>query len=237
MKKISRILIVEDDVPLAEVLEYNLREQGYSVNVAHDGMQGLRDIRQQQPDLVVLDLMLPLIDGISICRSVRAEPTLQETLVLMLTARSEEADQMVGFTAGADDYVTKPFSIKVLLQRITALLRRKTDRLEDREFLVSQGVMIDKRSHQAMINDQVLALTPSEFALLSTFVGQPGRAFTRSELIDVARGEDVIVLDRTIDVHIRTLRKKMGSHAALVQTVRGIGYRFRNPAERVESET
>ena len=229
----ATILIVEDDASLAEVVDYNLSQEGYRTKVARDGQQGLREIRLSTPDLVVLDLMLPMIDGLKICRSLRADPALQDLLVLMLTAKSEESDQLVGFSVGADDYVTKPFSIKVLLQRINALLRRKEQGSADRDILVSQGIMIDRRRHRATIGDKPLELTPSEFALLRTFIRQPGRAFTRAELIDVALGDDAIVLERTIDVHIRALRKKLDTHSDLVETVRGIGYRFRDPADVV----
>lgn len=227
----ANILIVEDDASLAEVLDYNLSQEGYATSVARDGQQGLREMRLRCPDLVVLDLMLPMIGGLEVCRQLRADPATQELLILMLTARSEESDQLVGFSVGADDYVTKPFSVKVLLQRINALLRRKEQGSADRDILVSQGIMIDRRRHRATIGDTPLDLTPSEFGLLSAFVRQPGRAFTRAELIDVALGDDAIVLERTIDVHIRALRKKLLGHADLIQTVRGIGYRFRDPAD------
>ena len=230
MKK-TRVLIVEDDASLAEVLDYNLGQEGYITQVVHDGQQGLREIRLHPPDLVVLDLMLPLIDGLEICRQVRAEPAIQDLLVMMLTARSEESDQLVGFSAGADDYVTKPFSIKVLRQRINALLRRKVQGNSDRDVIVSQGVIIDRHRHRATVGEMLLDLTPSEFGLLSALLRHPGRAFSRGELIDVALGNEAIVLERTIDVHIRALRKKMGQHEELIQTVRGIGYRFRDPAD------
>lgn len=227
----ANILIVEDDTSLAEVLDYNLSQEGYVTSVARDGQQGLREMRLRCPDLVVLDLMLPLIGGLEVCRQLRADPATADLLILMLTARSEESDQLVGFSVGADDYVTKPFSVKVLLQRINALLRRKEQGSVDRDILVSQGIMVDRRRHRATVGDLPLDLTPSEFGLLSAFVRQPGRAFTRAELIDVALGDDAIVLERTIDVHIRALRKKLVGHADLIQTVRGIGYRFRDPAD------
>jgi len=227
----ANILIVEDDTSLAEVLDYNLSQEGYATQVARDGQQGLREIRLRCPDLVVLDLMLPMVDGLEVCRQLRVDPATQELLVLMLTARSEESDQLVGFSVGADDYVTKPFSVKVLLQRINSLLRRKEQGTGSRDILVSQGIMIDRRRHRATLGDRQLDLTPSEFGLLTAFVRQPGRAFTRAELIDVALGDDAIVLERTIDVHIRALRKKLSAQADLIQTVRGIGYRFRDPAD------
>ena len=227
----ARILIIEDDASLAEVLQYNLSHEGYATQVARDGQQGLREIRLRCPDLIVLDLMLPMIEGLEVCRLLRADPATQSVLVLMLTARSEESDELVGFSVGADDYVTKPFSVKVLLQRINALLRRKDQGNADRDVIVSQGIMIDRRRHRATAGDRALDLTPSEFGLLEVLVRQPGRAFSRAELIDVALGDDAMVLERTIDVHVRALRKKLEGHADLVQTVRGIGYRLRDPAD------
>ncbi len=227
----ASVLIIEDDASLGEVLEYNLRQEGYDAQLARDGQQGLREARQKSRDLIVLDLMLPMIDGLEVCRQLRSDPATQDVSILMLTARSEESDELIGFSVGADDYVTKPFSVKVLLQRINALLRRKEQGNLDREIMVSQGIMIDRRRHRAMVGEKPLDLTPSEFGLLTAFVRQPGRAFSRTELIDVALGDDAIVLERTIDVHIRALRKKLESHADLIETVRGIGYRMRDPAD------
>ena len=226
----TRILIVEDDAALAEVLEYNLVQAGYEVQVARDGQQGLRQIRARRPDLIVLDLMLPLVEGVQLCRLVRSDPATQDALVLMLTARSEEADQLAGFAAGADDYVAKPFSVKVLLQRIAAVLRRK-EQGGDRTVLESQGIAIDQARHRVTVESRPIDLTPSEFGLLAALVQQPGRAFSRAELIDVALGHDAMVLERTIDVHIRALRQKLDDHGDLVETVRGVGYRLRDPAD------
>ncbi len=226
----AQIHIVEDDRSLAEVLEYNLRQAGYDTIVSNDGQEGLQKTRLRTPDLVVLDLMLPMIDGLEICRRLRADPVTRNTLVLMLTAKAEETDEVVGFSVGADDYVAKPFSVKVLLERVRALLRRRDNNGDNNHVLVSQGVMIDRERHRATIDEKPLDLTPSEFGLLESLVRQPGRVFSRSELIDSALGGDSLVLERTIDVHIRSLRKKMGPHAVLVETVRGIGYRFRDPA-------
>ncbi len=226
----AQILIVEDDRSLAEVLEYNLRQDGYQTAVANDGQDGLRQARLRSPDLVLLDLMLPMVDGLEVCRRLRADPTTRNMLVLMLTAKSEETDEVVGFSVGTDDYVAKPFSVKVLLERIRALLRRREGNDTNGSVLVSQGVMIDRERHRVTIEERPLDLTPSEFGLLEALVRQPGRVFSRSELIDAALGGDSLVLHRTIDVHIRSLRKKLGQHAVLVETVRGIGYRFRDPA-------
>lgn len=225
-----RILIVEDDRSLAEVLDYNLRQAGYQTIVAHDGREGLKQAKLHAPDLVVLDLMLPLIDGLEVCRRLRSDPATRGTLVLMLTAKGEETDQVVGFSVGTDDYVSKPFSVKVLLERIRALLRRREGGGANGSVLVSQGVMVDRERHRITVDEQVIDLTRSEFGLLEALVRQPGRVFSRSELIDAALGNDSLALDRTIDVHIRSLRKKLGGHAVLIETVRGIGYRFRDPS-------
>jgi two-component system phosphate regulon response regulator PhoB len=225
----AEILIIEDDRSLAEVLEYNFRQEGYQTLVASDGQDGLRQARLRMPDLIVLDLMLPLVDGLEICRRLRADPATRNILVLMLTAKTEETDEVVGFSVGTDDYVAKPFSVKVLLERVRALLRRRDGSSND-TVLVSQGVMVDRDRHRVTINEHPLDLTPSEFGLLEALLRQPGRVFSRAELIDAALGGDSLVLERTIDVHIRSLRKKMGPHAALVETVRGIGYRFRDPS-------
>jgi two-component system phosphate regulon response regulator PhoB len=226
----TRVLIVEDDRSLADVLSYNLEQAGFETSVARDGQDGLRQAQIKTPDVVLLDLMLPLLDGIEVCRRLRSDPATLDILVLMLTAKSEETDQIVGFSMGADDYVTKPFSVKVLLERVKALVRRRDSTGEAGEVICSQGVMIDRRRHRATAGEHSLDLTPSEFGLLDALVRQPGRAFSRTELIDAALGNDALVLERTIDVHIRALRKKLGGHASLVETVRGVGYRFRDPA-------
>jgi DNA-binding response OmpR family regulator len=226
----GEILIVEDDRSLAEVLDYNLRQDGYQTLVANDGQEGLRQAKLRTPDLVVLDLMLPMVDGLEICRRLRADPVTRNILVLMLTAKSEETDEVVGFSVGTDDYVAKPFSVKVLLERIRALLRRRDGNSVNGSVLVSQGVMVDRERHRVTVEEKPLDLTPSEFGLLEALVRQPGRVFSRSELIDAALGGDSLVLERTIDVHIRSLRKKLGPHAVLVETVRSIGYRFRDPS-------
>jgi two-component system phosphate regulon response regulator PhoB len=197
--------------------------------VANNGQDGLQQAKLKGPDLVVLDLMLPLVDGLEICRRLRADPVTRHILVLMLTAKTEETDEVVGFSVGTDDYVAKPFSVKVLLERIRALLRRREADSENGSVLVSQGVMVDRDRHRVTVEDKPLDLTPSEFGLLEALVRQPGRVFRRAELIDAALGGDSLVLERTIDVHIRSLRKKLGPHAVLVETVRGIGYRFRDP--------
>lgn len=227
----AKVLLVEDDRGLAEVVAYNLNRSGYEVLRAHDGRDALVQARLKLPDLILLDVMLPLMDGIEVCRHLRASEETHDLLIMMLTARTEEADELVGFSVGADDYVTKPFSVAVLMQRIRALLRRRQDAVEPRSTVTLQGVTVDHRRHRAAVHGRPLRLTRSEFRLLSTMIRQPGRVFDRNELIEAALGEDTMVLERTIDVHIRALRKKLDSAADLIETVRGVGYRFRESPE------
>ena len=227
----ASILVVEDDQALSEVLVYNLKRAGYDVRSAGDGRAGLNHLREKPVDLVILDVMLPLVDGLEVCRQIRADPAMRDLLVLVLTARSEDSDQIVGFHLGADDYVTKPVSIAVLVQRVAALLRRRERTRDDRRVIQEAGIVVDTHRHRVTAGDQLVDLTPSEFALLEAMIRDPGRAFSRSELIDAALGGDVLVLERTIDVHIRALRKKLDTYADRLETVRGVGYRFQEPPE------
>jgi two-component system phosphate regulon response regulator PhoB len=222
-----RILIIEDERGLTDVLAYNLQREGYDTIVAHDGAEGLRKAQMQLPDVVLLDLMLPGMDGLEVCRQLRAGERTRHVPILMLTARAEETDQIVGFTMGADDYVTKPFNVKVLLQRIKALQRRSESASEVGSVIEHLGVCIDRVRHRASVDGKELELTPTEFRLLECLLAQPGRAFSRPQLMDAAIGEAAIVLERTIDVHIKTLRKKLGTKQDYIETVRGVGYRFR----------
>jgi len=226
----SKILIVEDDRSLADVIAYNLRQAGYDVLSAYDGQDGLSQAQLKSPELVVLDLMLPVIDGLEVCRRLRADASTRDMLVLMLTAKAEESDELIGFSLGADDYVTKPFSVKVLLERIKALERRRGGAAEVDDLITCQGVTVDRKRYRATMHGRPLQLTRNEFRLLEALIRQPGRVFQRSELIDAALGEDTIVMQRTIDVHIRALRHKMKERSDLIETVRGVGYRFRDPA-------
>jgi two-component system phosphate regulon response regulator PhoB len=227
----TKILIIEDDRSLAEVLAYNLGQAGYEVLLAHDGMDGLSQAQLKAPDMVLLDLMLPVMDGLEVCRRLRSDSRTRDVLVLMLTAKTEESDQLVGFSLGADDYVTKPYSTKVLLERVRALERRRRRAVLDDEAAVitAAGVTIDRNRHLVTVEGRAVNMTRSEFRLLDTLMRQPGRAFQRGELISAALGDDAIVLERTIDVHIRAIRRKLGNAADLVETVRGVGYRFRDP--------
>jgi two-component system, OmpR family, phosphate regulon response regulator PhoB len=222
----TRILIIEDERNLTQALEYNFKREGYDVAVAHDGLEGLRKAQTLLPDVVVLDLMLPSLSGLDICRELRRGERTRNLPILMLTARSEETDQVVGFTTGADDYVTKPFNTKVLLQRIKALQRRAESRTETGDVIDVCNIRIDRVRHQVTCDGKPVDVTPTEFRLLECLLRQPGRAFTRHQLMDAAIGEGSIVLERTIDVHVKTLRRKLGL-GELIETVRGVGYRFR----------
>lgn len=227
----SKILIIEDERPLVEVLTYNLEREGFDVVVAHDGSDGLRQAQLKLPDLIVLDLMLPLKPGLEVCRELKQATKTRDIPIIMVTAKAEESDELVGFATGADDYVIKPYSTKILIQRIKKELRRAQLREEPAtgSTIESQGVVIDRLGHRAFYLGQVLPLTPTEFRLLETLIRQSGRAFTRYELMDTAIGEDAVVLERTIDVHVKSLRKKLGGGGDLIETVRGIGYRFHEP--------
>lgn len=226
-----KILIIEDERALQEVLTYNLEREGFEVSVAGDGQDGLRRARSFEPDIILLDLMLPVIDGLEVCRQLRADSKTQGIRILMLTARSEEVDEIVGFNMGADDYVTKPFKVKPLIHRIKAFLRRTTTDQQNREYVSIHGIEVDRVHHTAKADGRTLDLTPTEFRLLWALARAAGRPFGRNELMDLCRGEDANALERTIDVHVRSLRQKMGELGDLVETVRGVGYRFRGEAE------
>lgn len=226
----TKVLVVEDYLPLVETLEYQLKRAGYEVYRATDGREAIKQAKLILPNLIVLDVDLPVLSGVEVCKQLRADPATRDCLIMMLSALGEESDQVVGFAMGADDYVVKPVeSYKVLLQKIKALLRRREPAVDDSESVTHSGVTVDRRRFVVSIGEEPLKLTKSEFRLLETLIRQPGRAFDRKELVETALGEDTLVLERTIDVHVRALRKKMGDAADLIETVRGVGYRFREP--------
>ncbi|MEC8557010.1 MAG: response regulator transcription factor [Planctomycetota bacterium] len=224
----TKILIVEDDKSLSEVLSYNLEKEGFNVFKAFDGRTGIEQAKLKKPEIVLLDVMLPGVNGIDVCRQMRKMKETKEAGILMLTAKSEDLDQVGGFEAGADDYVVKPYSMRVLLERIRALLRRKSAEEEEpaKETLECHGVQLDMRRYKASVDGNRIELTRSEFKLLATLLATPGKAYERSELIEFALGDDTLVLERTIDVHIRAIRRKLGERSDVVETVRGVGYRF-----------
>lgn len=222
-----KILIIEDERSLIEILSYNLANEGFEVLTSSDGADGLRRAQNAVPDLVVLDLMLPGLDGLQVCRQLRSDSKTQGIRILMLTAKAEEVDEIVGFNMGADDYVAKPFKIKPLISRIKALLRRPSAEQSSAEVISIAGIEVDRTHHTAKLDGSEMTLTPTEFKMLWTMMRRPGRPYSRNELLDNARGEDANALERTIDVHVRSLRQKLGDKGNLVETVRGIGYRFR----------
>ncbi len=239
-----RILLIEDERGLIQSLTWYFNREGYETIVATDGQEGLRKAQTILPDVVLLDLMLPTLSGLEVCKELRSNERTRDIPIVMITARAEESDQIVGFSLGADDYVTKPFSNKVLLSRIKALLRRVEGSGDPTDVIQHLGVEIDRIRHRASFGQKKLDLTPTEFRLLECLLRQPGRAFSRHQLMDAAIGEGAIVLERTIDVHIKTLRKKLteaGGSPDLIETVRGVGYRFREtyndtPQQQVATE-
>lgn len=225
-----RVLIIEDEKGLTQSLSWYFTREGYEIHVSHDGQEGLRKAQSMLPDVVLLDIMLPGMNGLDVCRELRAGDRTREIPIIMITAKSEETDQVVGYSMGADDYVVKPFSNKVLLQKVKALLRRVDGQGEPGDVAEYLGVKIDRVRHRVTVFGKQVELTPTEFRLLECLVRQPGRAFSRHQLMDTAIGEGSIVLERTIDVHIKTLRRKLadaGGSGELIETVRGVGYRFR----------
>lgn len=225
-----RILIVEDEEPILEALLYNFEKENFKVLTATSGREALLKSRSFSPDLVILDLMIPPPDGLQVCRELRADPKTKNARILMLTAKDDETDEIVGFNMGADDYVSKPFRVKPLIERAKALLRRPIAEVEDRSSVRIDDIEIDRTNHLVLIAGEELQVTPTEFLLLWTLARQPGRTFSRNELLDCCRGEDANSMERTIDVHIRALRRKLADRADVIETIRGIGYRCRRPA-------
>ncbi len=224
----GRVLIIEDEPDLQELLRFNLLKEGHTVTVAGTGSDGLHELRRQPFDLVLLDLMLPDRDGLEVCRIVRADEALSTMPIIMVTAKSEESDVVLGLGLGADDYVTKPFRVKELMARIRVRIARHLDETRDaerRRIQIGQ-LSIDPVRHRVLVDDEVIPLTLTEFKLLHHLASHPGVAYGRYDLLDrIGDGENVVT-DRTIDVHVRNLRQKLGKHEHLVETVRGIGYRF-----------
>lgn len=222
-----RILIVEDEIPILDALQYNFQKENFDVGTATTGREALQKCQMQVPDLVLLDLMIPPPDGLQVCRELRSDPRTKNVRIIMLTAKDEEVDEVIGFSMGADDYVAKPFKVRPLIERVKALLRRNTSDDTNSDVIIIDGMRIDRKNHMVTIDGEELVLTPTEFRLLWTLSRQPGRTFSRNELLDVSRGEDANSMERTIDVHVRALRKKLLDRAELVETIRGIGYRFK----------
>ena len=224
------ILVVEDEADLQELLRYNLEREGFAVTAALTGEKALPLAQSEKPDLVLLDLMLPGVDGLTVCRQLRADPDTSSIPVIMLTAKGEEADVVVGLELGADDYVTKPFSPRVLLARIRSVLRRHQQTADtgppDQNVIRYGPLVIDPNKHEATLEGKTLELTAGEFRLLRLLVNKPDRVFTRQQIIEAVHGPKVAVTDRSVDVQVVSLRRKLGEIRQQLKTVRGVGYRF-----------
>ncbi|MBN1616674.1 MAG: response regulator transcription factor [Spirochaetales bacterium] len=223
----ASILVIEDEKDIQEIISFNLEREGYTVMIADNAEKGLDIMRKVHPDLVLLDMMLPGIDGFEALRKIKADRTLSQCAVFMVTARSEDADIVAGFELGADDYVTKPFSPKVLIARIRSRLREVSSITEEAKVLTSHGIALDPVRHEVCVEGESLSLSVTEFALLEHFMENPGHVFSRQRLIDAVRGQNYQVTDRAVDVQILGLRKKLGSRGDYIETVRGIGYRWK----------
>ncbi len=223
------VVVVEDEEDILELIKYNLAKEGWQVTGASSGEEGLRNIKASPPDLVLLDLMLPGLDGLEVCRTLRRDPRTQTLPIIMLTAKGEEADVVTGLELGADDYIAKPFSPRVLLARVrTVMRRRKSDTTQDSEEPIEiAGLLIFPGHHEVRVAGERVELTLTEFRILRLLVGRPGWVFSRYQIVDAVRGADYPVTERSVDVQIVGLRKKLGDSGRHIETVRGVGYRFR----------
>ena len=240
-KRGGSVLVVEDEQDVAELLRYNLIKEGYEVVLVANGADALKRARETRPELILLDIMVPQLNGWEVCRRLKQDPETRAIPVIMVTGRVEEGDKVLGFEMGADDYVTKPFSPRELVARVRAVVRRgKSGETVDRKHHLKVGDLeIDRHRFEVTIKGQRVDLTPKEFELLATLVGTPGRVFGREELLDSVWGQDGFVEPRTVDVHVARLRAKFASARmplAGVETVRGVGYRFREPEPSLKAQ-
>jgi DNA-binding response OmpR family regulator len=227
------VLVLEDEQDVAELIRYNLAKEGYDVVVSANGAEALRLAREHHPDVILLDIMIPQLNGWEVCRRLKQDPALAPIAVIMVTGRVEEGDKVLGFELGADDYVTKPFSPRELVARIRAVVRRgrQAELKEKKHHLKAGDLEIDRYRFEVRMKGRPVELTPKEFELLATLVGTPGRVFGREELLDIVWGRDGFVEPRTVDVHVARLRGKFAAaklEAPGIETVRGVGYRFRD---------
>lgn len=224
----KHIVVVEDERDILEVLSYNLKREGFAVTSCLDGVEGLEVIQKHVPDLVLLDLMLPGMDGLDICRQLKANYRTQNVPVIMVTAKGEEVDVVLGLGIGADDYISKPFSPRELIARVKAMLRRSSeaDTREQNERIEVDGLVINAAKHKVTIDDREVQLTATEFKIMHYLASHPGRVYSREQLLDNVLGSDAVVVDRNIDVHVRAIRKKIGEDQNFIDTIRGVGYRF-----------
>jgi two-component system alkaline phosphatase synthesis response regulator PhoP len=224
----ERILVVDDEEDLLELIRYNLSKEGYQVQCVATGEVAIQVARTQLPDLILLDLLLPAVDGLGVCKILKGDPKTQHIPIMMVTAKTEEADVVSGLELGADDYITKPFSPRVLLARIRAVLRRKLKlSLEDPTSIKVREIVIHPGRHEVLLEGKPVDLTFTEFRLLQFLARKPGWAFSRTQIVDAVKGEDYPVTERSVDVQVAGLRKKLGDLGHYIETVRGVGYRFK----------
>jgi two-component system alkaline phosphatase synthesis response regulator PhoP len=228
MSKMRKILLVDDEPDILEFMEYNLKKENYQISKAVNGKEAIDQAKKEHPDLIILDIMMPEMDGIEVCRTLREMPDFKNTLITFLTARNEDYSQIAGFDVGADDYITKPIKPRVLISRINALFRRYGNengkQSEKENVMYVADLKIDRDQYLVFKGDEKIELPKKEFELLALLASKPGKVFTRDEILEKIWGNDVVVGDRTIDVHIRKLREKFGDD--LIRTVKGIGYKF-----------
>jgi two-component system phosphate regulon response regulator PhoB len=224
----KEIFVVEDEEGILELLRYNLTREGFAVSSAADGEDAVAAIPRKLPDLILLDLMLPGLDGLGVCRALKKNPKTAGIPIVMVTAKGEESDIVAGLELGADDYITKPFSMKVLVARVRTILRRKEERAADKNAVIRiHDLVINPGRHEVLVKGKPVEMTASELKILHYLTSRPGWVMTRQQIVDAVRGEDYAVTDRSVDVQIVGLRKKLGARAELIETVRGVGYRFK----------
>jgi len=226
-----RIFIVEDEPDLRDTLSFNFENEGFKVSSFPDGEKCLTSVKKNKPDLIILDLMLPGINGLDVCREIRSEEEINDVSIIMLTAKGEEIDRIVGFELGADDYVTKPFSVRELILRVKVLLKKRSDNQSAEKILEYGPVKMNLDAHSVLVDDIDVVLTALEFKLLKHLLKRRGRVQTRDQLLGDVWGYSSEVTTRTVDTHIKRLREKLGSTGDLIQTIRGVGYRFNNHSE------
>ena len=223
-----KIYIVEDEPDIRETLKYNFSSEGFKVFTAPDGEEALSNIKKVLPEVLILDLMLPGVSGLDVCKSIRADDDIRDMSIIMLTAKGEEIDRVIGFELGADDYVTKPFSVRELILRVKVLLKKQRESLVENKLVTFGPIRIDLDAHELKINDKEIVLTALEFKLLQHLVKRKGRVQTREQLLGDVWGYSAEVTTRTVDTHIKRLREKLGNTSDYIQTIRGVGYRFSN---------
>lgn len=224
----EKILVVDDEENIRELVRYNLAREGYQVTIAGSGEEALKQAGAKPPDLVVLDLMLPGMDGLAVCRQLKNDPRTSHIPIVMLTVKGEESDIVIGLELGADDYITKPFSPKVLLARLKAVLRRrKSEPVGESDIITVGDLVIHPGRYEVLVQGEPIKLTSTEFRILHHMARRPGWVFNRYQIVDAARGADAAVTDRSVDFHITSLRRKLGPCGDYIETVWGVGYRFK----------